>query len=84
MDRKSSSGKIDLFVQSKYDQLMGEYRQQSVRELLPSQIKTAIDNKFPLMSAFILQKGIDYFSSDEGKYRIEKLLDDLYKTEVVC
>ncbi len=68
--------KINLFVQSKYDQLMDEYRQQSVRELLPSQIKTAIDNKFPLMSAFILQKGIDYFSSDEGKYRIEKLLDD--------
>lgn len=68
--------KIDLFVQSKYDQLMGEYRQQSVRELLPTQIKMAIDNKFPFMSAFILQKGIDYFSSDEGKYRIEKLLDD--------
>lgn len=68
--------KINGFVQNKYDIVMDEYRQKTVRDLLPSQMKMTIENKFPFMSAFILQKGIDYFSSDEGRHRIEKLLED--------
>ncbi|WP_428909400.1 DUF445 domain-containing protein [Niallia sp. Krafla_26] len=68
--------KIDYFIENKYDQWMEEYRDQSIRDMLPASMKEKVEEKLPFISAFILQKGIDYFSSEEGKNRIEKLVED--------
>lgn len=68
--------KIDAFIENKYEQWMEEYREKSIRDLLPEEMSAKIESKLPLVSAFILQKGIDYFSSEEGKKRIELLIND--------
>ena len=68
--------KIDAFIERKYEQWMEEYREQPMRDLLPVEISAKVESKLPFISAFILQKGIDYFSSDEGKRRIDVLMND--------
>lgn len=68
--------KIHGLIEEKYDQWMGEYRDQSIRDLVPAEINAKVESKLPFVSAFILQKGIDYFSSEEGKKRIESLTND--------
>lgn len=71
--------KIDDLIEVKYDDLMEKYRDKTLKEVLSPEIKAKVDDKLLVISSYILQKGIDYFSSDEGKNRIEKMVDDFIK-----
>ena len=71
--------KIDHLIEVKYDELMGKYRDKTLKEVLSPEIKAKVDDKLLSISSYILQKGIDYFASDEGKNRIEKMVDDFIK-----
>ena len=74
--KEKLKAKINSIVENKYEQWIEEYRNQSIKDLLPAEIQNKIGEKLPLISVFIIEKGIDYFSSDEGKKRIGKLVED--------
>lgn len=68
--------KLHSFLEKKYGEWMDEYRNQTVRDFLSLSLKEKVEGKIPFVSSYIIQKAIDYFSSPEGKSRIEKLVDD--------
>jgi len=73
--------KIDTFIENKYDEIMGNYRDKTLKEVLSPEIIEKVDSKLPLVSSYILQKGIDYFSSEEGNRRVEQMVNDFIKNK---
>lgn len=71
--------KVNSTIEEKYDSLMGKYRNQSLKVLIPKKLIEKIDAKIPQISTFIIQRGVDYFSSIEGKMRIQQMADDFLK-----
>ncbi|MDZ5470181.1 DUF445 family protein [Bacillus sp. 31A1R] len=71
--------KMDQFIVDKYENLMNKYREQPIRTVLTPDIQTKLDSKIPLIASFILQKGVDYFSSVEGELRIARMIDDFMR-----
>lgn len=72
-------GELEGLLEKKYDQLMDKYRHQPVKLLLSEELLEKIDSKIPEVSAYILQKGTDYFSSLEGELRIERMVEEFVK-----
>lgn len=66
-------------LEKKYEALMEKYGQQPIKSLLSEELLAKVDSKIPQISSYILQKGIDYFSSIEGELRIERMVDDFVK-----
>ncbi|MFE8696259.1 DUF445 domain-containing protein [Cytobacillus sp. FJAT-53684] len=71
--------RINQLIDDKYDSLMDKYRYQPLKNILSENVVEKVDAKLPIVSSFILQKGIDYFSSIEGRMRIQKMADDFLK-----
>lgn len=71
--------RINEWIDEKYESIMGKYRHQSLRMVIPENIIEKVDAKLPVISDFIIQKGVDYFSSYEGNRRIQKMADDFLK-----
>lgn len=71
--------RINQLIDDKYDSLMDKYRYQPLKNILSENVVEKVDAKLPVISSFILQKGIDYFSSIEGRMRIQKMADDFLK-----
>lgn len=68
--------RLEKFVEEKYEGLMGKYRHQPLKTVLPEELIEKVDEKIPVISSLIVQKGIEYFSSIEGKMRIQRMADD--------
>ncbi|WP_419392605.1 DUF445 domain-containing protein [Cytobacillus praedii] len=71
--------RINEWIDHKYETLMGTYRHQSLRMIIPDNMIEKVNTKLPAISEFIIQKGVDYFSSYEGNRRIQKMADDFLK-----
>ncbi|MBU8880034.1 DUF445 family protein [Bacillus sp. FJAT-29790] len=71
--------RLDQFIEEKYESLMEKYRNKPLKMIISQNMLEKFDSKLPLISGFILQKGIDYFSSIEGKQRIQTMADDFIK-----
>ncbi len=67
------------FVLNKYDNWITEYRHQTLDEVLPPKIKEKVSETIPTLSTYILQKGKEYFISEEGKARLEFMVNDFFK-----
>ncbi|MGG0719255.1 DUF445 family protein [Robertmurraya massiliosenegalensis] len=70
---------FERFLENKYDQLMGKYREVPIKSILSEELLEKMDSKIPQISHYILQKGVEYFSSVEGELRIERMVDDFVK-----
>ncbi|MBP2241054.1 uncharacterized membrane protein YheB (UPF0754 family) [Cytobacillus eiseniae] len=68
--------RIHALIEKKYESLLEKYRHQQIEEILPPHLLEKLEAKIPVVSQFILQKGRDYFSSLEGKLRIQRMADD--------
>lgn len=77
--REQIEGGVESLLEKKYTQLMDKYRHQPIKSILSANILEKIDSKIPEVSAYILQKGTDYFSSVEGELRIGRMADDFLK-----
>lgn len=77
--REKIEGQIDALLEKKYAQLMDKYRDQPIKTILSEDLLEKINSKIPQISAYILQKGTDYFSSVEGELRIERMVDDFVR-----
>jgi uncharacterized membrane protein YheB (UPF0754 family) len=71
--------RINEWIDHKYETLMGTYRHQTLRMIIPENMIEKVNMKIPAISEFIIQKGVDYFSSYEGNRRIQKMADDFLK-----
>ena len=56
--------RINEWIDNKYETLIGTYRHQSLRSIIPENL---------------IEKVVDYFSSYEGNKRIQKMADDFLK-----
>lgn len=63
---------IDYKMKGKVEQ----YRGLTVKEALPGHLNEKIEQSLPAVSEFIVQKGIDFFQSEEGKQRMRSMIDD--------
>jgi uncharacterized membrane protein YheB (UPF0754 family) len=68
--------KINEWIDQKYNSIKDFYIDQTVKESLPVEWLDKTEGKIPKVSSYILQKGIDYFSSEDGRYRVKKMTDD--------
>ena len=71
--------RLNQAIEEKYEAIMEQYRNKPLNSLLSENLKQKAEAKIPEISAFILQKGIDYFSSIEGKWQIQRMADDFLK-----
>lgn len=70
---------IDVFIENTYERLASKYRNQPLKTVVPSEFHEKIEMKIPVVSQFIVNKGIEYFTSMEGKLRIQRMFDDFLK-----
>ncbi|MBS4188754.1 DUF445 domain-containing protein [Bacillus sp. FJAT-49705] len=71
--------RLNEAIAQKYENLMENYREQPLKHIVPGDLIGKVNEKIPSISTFILQKGIDYFSSYEGYLRIQRMADDFLK-----
>ncbi|TFD97673.1 DUF445 domain-containing protein [Jeotgalibacillus sp. R-1-5s-1] len=71
---------MDQWIEQQYDQLKDQYMFLTIRETLPEKWLDRLDGKVETVTDYILEKGIDYFESDEGKARVQTMIDDFLKT----
>jgi uncharacterized membrane protein YheB (UPF0754 family) len=70
---------VDVFIEKNYERLASKYRDQPIKLVLTSDFQEKIEMKIPVISQLIVEKGMDYFSSIEGKVRIQRMFDDFLK-----
>ncbi|MGE7183384.1 DUF445 domain-containing protein [Peribacillus sp. NPDC006672] len=71
--------RIQAFILGKYETWTEENRSKSLKDIVPPQIQQKALDSIPDMSRFIVKKGKEYFNSEEGKGRLEDMLDDFFK-----
>nr|WP_082029010.1 DUF445 family protein [Jeotgalibacillus malaysiensis] len=71
---------MDSWIEGQYEQLKERYMFLTLRETLPVQWQERLDRKVTTVSTYILEKGEDYFSSEEGKEKVQTMIDDFLKT----
>ncbi|HHW39278.1 MAG TPA: DUF445 domain-containing protein [Bacillales bacterium] len=73
---KKLKEKLNAFIETKYEDLLGQARSKTVGETLPEELLLKIDSRIPDFSAYILNKGIYYFQSNEGRSRLSMMIQD--------
>ncbi|WP_059173287.1 DUF445 domain-containing protein [Bacillus sp. FJAT-27445] len=71
--------RIGRFVEGVYEKAMAQYRGQPIGSVLPQPLLEGAERKIPEITTYILGKGEDYFSSYEGKVRIQAMFDEFFK-----
>ncbi|MCC3645179.1 DUF445 domain-containing protein [Cytobacillus oceanisediminis] len=71
--------RINLLIEQKYEKIISEYRGLPLKNVIPQGLLDKADEKIPAISSMILQKGVEYFSSTEGKMRIQRMADDFVR-----
>ncbi|RST75154.1 DUF445 family protein [Siminovitchia acidinfaciens] len=70
---------IHKTIDKKYAELKMRYLDKSIGDILPDQLTDTIYSKIPGMADHMIQKGADYFSSDEGKEKIRVMIENFLK-----
>lgn len=71
--------RLNEMIEQKFESMLDTYRDRQLKLIIPEKMIEKVNEKIPEISKFILQKGIDYFSSFEGNMRIQKMADDFLK-----
>ncbi|MDM5197676.1 DUF445 family protein [Fictibacillus enclensis] len=69
------SEKAASFVQDKLNAILDEVKEQTISELLPSSMTAAVDGKIGGAAQFIVDKGIAFLQSKDGKETLSKGID---------
>ncbi|MGD7045190.1 DUF445 domain-containing protein [Jeotgalibacillus proteolyticus] len=71
---------MNSWIESQYEEVKEKYKTRTLRETLPERWLVRLDGKVETVSDYILAKGTDYFASEEGKERINIMIEDFFKT----
>lgn len=78
---RTVEGKIDVVIYNQFEQVKHTLSTKKIRELLPDDLTPVLDQKVEEAVAQILQKGEDFFLSEEGEAAIKNMLDDFLSTK---
>lgn len=67
---------INQKTNDKYYEIKINYMEKQVKDILPSDIHTYIEQNIPLVADQIIQKASDYFSTNEGKEKIKEMIEN--------
>ncbi|MDA2385801.1 DUF445 family protein [Bacillus cereus] len=70
--------KIEHVITEKIHAFLAEYYTYTWEQALPHSVNEKVENAIPNVSAFILERGISFFESEEGKARLSKMIDDFF------
>jgi uncharacterized membrane protein YheB (UPF0754 family) len=71
-----SEEKLQSFVEKRYLLFIHSTNQKDLNDIMPVMMQEKLESKIPEVSTYILDKGVEYFNSDEGKQRLRKMIDD--------
>ncbi len=74
-------GKVDEIIHSQLMSVKNTLSSKAIREILPTDLEPVLDRKVDEAVVQILQKGEDYFLSQEGAITIKNMLDDFLSTK---
>lgn len=69
---KEATEKIEHVITEKIEAFLAEYYTYTWEQALPHSVHEKIENTIPNVSAFILNRGIHFFESEEGKHVFQK------------
>ncbi|MFD1707315.1 DUF445 domain-containing protein [Siminovitchia sediminis] len=72
---------IHRIVEKKYASLKTKWMDKPISDILPKELAKTVYEKIPEIADHIIQKGIDYFSSAEGKQKIRVLIENFLKNK---
>ncbi|HEE9033665.1 TPA: DUF445 domain-containing protein [Bacillus cereus] len=75
---EEATRKIEHVITEKIHAFLAEYYTYTWEQALPHSVHEKIENAIPNASAFILERGISFFESEEGKARLSKMIDDFF------
>lgn len=70
--------KIEHVITEKIHAFLAECYTYTWEQALPHSVHEKVENAIPNVSAFILERGIRFFESEEGKVRLSKMIDDFF------
>ncbi|EEK96343.1 DUF445 domain-containing protein [Bacillus cereus] len=75
---EEATRKIEHVITEKIHAFLAEYYTYTWEQALPHSVNEKVENAIPNVSAFILERGISFFESEEGKARLSKMIDDFF------
>ncbi|AKR07997.1 membrane protein [Bacillus thuringiensis] len=75
---EEATRKIEHVITEKIHAFLAEYYTYTWEQALPHSVNEKVENVIPNVSAFILERGISFFESEEGKARLSKMIDDFF------
>ncbi|MDA2517735.1 DUF445 family protein [Bacillus cereus] len=75
---EEATRKIEHVITEKIHAFLAEYYTYTWEQALPHSVNEKVENAIPNVSAFILERGISFFESEEGKVRLSKMIDDFF------
>lgn len=75
---EEATQKVEHVITEKIQAFLAEYYTYTWEQALPHSIHEKVENAIPNVSAFILDRGIRFFESEEGKGRLSKMIDDFF------
>ncbi|MDQ0247175.1 uncharacterized membrane protein YheB (UPF0754 family) [Bacillus fengqiuensis] len=73
---KKAEEKLQSFLQSKYEEMIDENGSKRLADVLPPSLIGKGEQAVSMLATFICEKAVAYFGSDEGKQRLERMIDD--------
>jgi uncharacterized membrane protein YheB (UPF0754 family) len=70
--------KIEHVITEKIHAFLAEYYTYTWEQALPHSVHEKVENAIPNVASFILNRGISFFESEEGKARLSKMIDDFF------
>ncbi|MGG3574351.1 DUF445 family protein [Bacillus gobiensis] len=80
---KNAHEKIDSWLNNwtdeKLDEFLQNHRNEPIKNMLPEETHQKLTSGIPVVSDYILKVSIGYFESEEGRDRLERMIDDFFK-----
>ncbi|KPB04937.1 DUF445 domain-containing protein [Bacillus sp. CHD6a] len=71
---------LHQIVESKYEEVMTPLRSKPIQQVFPVNLLHSVERNIPAVSAFILDKAIYHFESEDGKRQLSKMINDFIAT----
>lgn len=75
---EEATQKIEHVITERTRAFLAEYYTYTWEQALPQSVHEKVENAIPNVASFILNRGISFFESEEGKARLSKMIDDFF------
>lgn len=71
---------VSDWMNKKYEATLIKYGEKPIGSIVPEDLLNKMEEHIPQVTDYILQKGTDYFESDQGKAQLSKMIQDFIQT----